>query len=69
MDFDTLTLSRIHEPFVDVHVALGLRDGWARGGLLFKATVCPTVELVLTTYPKPVRQKTDPATRLPLLDP
>jgi predicted DNA-binding protein with PD1-like motif len=44
------------EPFFHVHVALGLRDGSARGGHLFEATVRPTVELVLTTYPRPVRR-------------
>jgi uncharacterized protein len=58
-----------NEPFYHVHVALGLRDGSARGGHLFEATVLPTVELVLTTYPKPVRRKVDPETNLPLLDP
>jgi|SRR5262249_47003831 len=57
------------EPFFHVHVALGERDGAARGGHLFEATVRPTVELVLTTYAKPVRRKTDPETGLPLLDP
>src|SRR5713226_4090884 len=57
------------EPFFHVHVALGLREGSARGGHLFEATVRPTVELVLTTYPKPVRRKIDPDTGLPLLDP
>jgi uncharacterized protein len=57
------------EPFFHVHVALGLRDGAARGGHLFEATVRPTVELVLTTYPKPVRRIIDPDTGLPLLDP
>jgi predicted DNA-binding protein with PD1-like motif len=58
-----------NQPFFHVHVALGLRDGSARGGHLFEATVRPTVEVVLTTYPKPVRRKIDPETGLPLLDP
>jgi len=57
------------EPFFHVHVALGLRDSSARGGHLFEATVRPTVELVLNTYPRPVRRKIDPETGLPLLDP
>jgi predicted DNA-binding protein with PD1-like motif len=56
-------------PFFHVHVALGLRDGSARGGHLFEATVRPTVELVLTTSPRPVRRKIDAETHLPLLDP
>jgi hypothetical protein len=58
-----------NEPFFHVHVALGRRDGAARGGHLFEATVRPTVEVVLTAYPKPVRRKIDPETGLPLLDP
>jgi predicted DNA-binding protein with PD1-like motif len=57
------------EPFFHVHVAFGLRDGAARGGHLFEATVRPTVELVLNTYPREVRRKIDPETDLPLLDP
>ncbi|HWE94922.1 MAG TPA: DUF296 domain-containing protein [Tepidisphaeraceae bacterium] len=56
-------------PFFHVHVALGLRDGAARGGHLFELTVRPTVELVLTTSPRPVRRKIDNETHLPLLDP
>jgi predicted DNA-binding protein with PD1-like motif len=56
-------------PFFHVHVALGRRDGSARGGHLFEATVRPTVELVLTTSPRPVRRATDQDTHLPLLDP
>jgi pyruvate dehydrogenase (quinone) len=36
---------------------------------LFEATVRPTVEVVLTTYAKPVRRKIDPESGLPLLDP
>ncbi len=58
-----------NEPFFHVHVALGRRDGSARGGHLFEATACPTVELVLTAYGKPVRRKIDPETGLPLLAP
>jgi len=57
------------EPFFHVHVALGLRDGSTRGGHLFEASVRPTVELVLTAYPRPLRRKTDRESGLPLLDP
>lgn len=56
-------------PFFHVHVVLGARDGSARGGHLFEATVRPTVELVLTTSPRPVRRAIDRETHLPLLDP
>jgi hypothetical protein len=58
-----------NEPFFHVHVALGLRDGSARGGHLFEAVVRPTVELVLTSSPRPLRRKIDHVTGLPLLDP
>ena len=51
-----------------VHVALGLRDGRTRGGHLFEMTVRPTVELVLTSYPKAVGREIDPEWGLPLLD-
>jgi predicted DNA-binding protein with PD1-like motif len=57
------------ESFFHVHAALGLRDGTTRGGRLFEATVRPTVELVLNTYPGPFRRKIDPETGLPLLSP
>ena len=58
-----------NEPFFHVHVALGLRDGSARGGHLFAMTVRPTVELVLTASSRPVRRKIDSETGLPLLAP
>jgi uncharacterized protein len=58
-----------NEPFFHIHAAMGLRDGAARGGHLFEATVRPTVELVLTTSPRSVRREVDHETGLPLLDP
>jgi predicted DNA-binding protein with PD1-like motif len=57
-----------NEPFFHVHTVLGLRDGRTRGGHLFEMTVRPTVELVLTTYPKAVDRKIDSEWGLPLLD-
>ena len=59
---------RDSEPFFHVHVALGMRDGSARGGHLFEMTARPTVELVLNTYSKTVQRKSDPQSGLPLLD-
>src|SRR5258706_3488669 len=56
-------------PFFHIHVALGLRDGSARGGHLIEMTVLPTGEIALTTVPRPLRRKIDPDTHLPLLDP
>jgi predicted DNA-binding protein with PD1-like motif len=57
------------KPFFHIHAALGLRDGSARGGHLFEATVRPTVELVLTASPRPVRREINHETGLPLLVP
>ena len=54
-------------PFYPVHVALGRRDGQARGGHLFEASVRPTVEVFVTTYAKAVRRHIDPEWGLPLL--
>jgi predicted DNA-binding protein with PD1-like motif len=58
-----------NEPFFHIHAVMGLRDGSARGGHLFEATVRPTVEVVLIASPRPVRREIDHATGLPLLDP
>ncbi|HEV3144480.1 MAG TPA: PPC domain-containing DNA-binding protein [Gemmataceae bacterium] len=72
--FELLSLNgnlalRDGEPFFHVHVTLGRLDGPAWGGHLFEASVLPTVEIVLTTYPTPMRRKTDAAWGIPLLDP
>jgi hypothetical protein len=57
------------EPRFHIHIALGRRDGSARGGHLFEAMTRPTVEVILTTYNRAVRRTIDPETGLPLLDP
>jgi predicted DNA-binding protein with PD1-like motif len=56
------------KPFFHIHVALGARDGSARGGHLFEMTARPTVELVMTVYQRVVRRKTDPDWGVELLD-
>lgn len=55
-------------PFFHIHVALGRRDGSARGGHLFEATARPTLELVLTKYRKTIRRKIDTESGAELLD-
>jgi predicted DNA-binding protein with PD1-like motif len=60
---------RGHAPFFHVHTALGLPDGSTRGGHLVRAHVWPTLEVVLTTWDRPVRRKLDRETGLPLLAP
>jgi predicted DNA-binding protein with PD1-like motif len=57
------------EPCFHVHVARRRRDGSARGGYLFEATVRPTAEVTPTAYARPVRRKIDAATGLLLSAP
>ena len=57
------------EPFFHVHAVLGLPDGSATRGHVLEAHVWPTLEVVLTAWPKRVRRKPDEETGLELLDP
>jgi uncharacterized protein len=56
------------EPKVHAHVVVGLRDGTTRGGHLIRATVRPTLEVIVTATPGPLRRALDAATGLPLID-
>jgi uncharacterized protein len=56
------------ELFQHVHAVLGLPDGSTRGGHLLAAHVWPTLEVVLTGWPRTVRRTRDPATGLYLLN-
>lgn len=55
------------DPTVHAHVVLGNRTGKAIGGHLKKATVRPTLELILTESPAHLRRKHDPVTGLALI--
>jgi uncharacterized protein len=55
-------------PAVHVHCVLGRRDYSAVAGHLLKATVRPTLELVLTESPVHLRKKHDAASGLALID-
>ena len=57
------------KPFLHVHTVLGLPDGSTRGGHLLQAHVWPTLEMVVTTWTRPVRRTVDSETGLELLDP
>jgi hypothetical protein len=57
------------QPVVHTHLVLARSDGQAWGGHLIEATVSPTLELYVTTYPEPLRKRLDPATGLQLIDP
>ena len=55
------------EPVVHAHVVVGRSDGTTRGGHLKEAHVRPTLELVLTEYPRHLERKPDPASGLALI--
>ena len=56
------------EPKVHAHVVVGKRDGTAHGGHLLRASVWPTLEVVLVESPAELRKSHDPETGLALID-
>lgn len=56
------------EPKVHAHVVVGLEDGATRGGHLLKATVWPTLEVVLSETPGYLAKRHDDETGLALID-
>lgn len=57
------------EPKVHAHTVLGKRDGTAHGGHVLKATVRPTLEVVLNETPQDFRRVHDPESGLALIRP
>ena len=57
------------EPQVHAHVVVGRSDATTRGGHLLAGRVWPTLEVVLTETPTPLRKRSDPETGLALIDP
>jgi predicted DNA-binding protein with PD1-like motif len=55
------------KPAVHVHAVLGRRDGSALAGHLQKGFVRPTLEIVLTENPGPLRKQIDPVSGVPLI--
>lgn len=55
------------QPKVHAHVVLGTRTAHARGGHLMKATVRPTLEVMLEESPRHLRRVHDPASGLALI--
>jgi uncharacterized protein len=64
-----ITLGVAGQPIVHTHLVLARSDGEAWGGHLIEATASPTLELYVTTYPKPLYKQLDSATDLQLIDP
>jgi predicted DNA-binding protein with PD1-like motif len=56
------------KPIVHTHLVLGREDGRAFGGHLVRATASPTVEIFVTSYPKPLRKRHQAETDLQLFD-
>ncbi|KPH73662.1 PPC domain-containing DNA-binding protein [Bosea vaviloviae] len=52
-----------------LHAVLGLRDGSTRGGHLLKATVRPTLEVIVTEMPGHLRRRKVEALGIALLKP
>ena len=42
------------KPVVHVHMVVGFGDGTAHGGHLLQAHVWPTLEVIVTSYPRPL---------------
>jgi len=57
------------KPMVHVHVVVGFADGTAHGGHLLQAHVWPTLEVIVTSYPRPLYRKFDPENGLAVIDP
>lgn len=55
------------EPVVHAHAVIGRKDGSTRGGHLKSAHVRPTLELVLTEYPRHLERKLDSESGLALI--
>jgi predicted DNA-binding protein with PD1-like motif len=64
-----ITLAESGQPIVHAHLVLGRSDGSAWGGHLLRATVSPTLEVYITTYPQPLYKRMDSETQLQLIDP
>ncbi len=52
---------------IHAHVVIGKRDGTAHGGHLLKATVHPTLEIILTESPAYLKREMDKESGLPLI--
>ena len=55
------------EPKLHAHIVLGKADGAACGGHLLEAHVRPTLEVIVTEFPRHLERRSDPETGLALL--
>ncbi len=64
-----IALAETGAPVVHAHLVLGGTDGSAWGGHLLRATVSPTLEVYITTYPQALYKQLQPESGLQLIDP
>lgn len=57
------------KPVIHAHFVVGYPDGTAHGGHLIEAYVWPTLEVIVTEYPKSMQKKPDPESGMALIDP
>ncbi|MGB8478940.1 MAG: DUF296 domain-containing protein [Acidobacteriaceae bacterium] len=57
------------KPVVHVHMVVGFGDGTAHGGHLLQAHVWPTLEVIVTSYPRSLYKKFDPQKGIAVIDP
>lgn len=57
------------KPVVHIHLVVGFGDGTAHGGHLLEAHVWPTLEVIVTSYPRPLYKKFDPEKGIAVIDP
>jgi predicted DNA-binding protein with PD1-like motif len=55
------------KPKIHAHVVVGRRDGAACGGHLLEGVVRPTLEIIVSESPEPLRKKYDPESHLALI--
>jgi hypothetical protein len=57
------------KPVVHIHMVVGFGDGTAHGGHLLEAHVWPTLEVIVTAYPRPLYKKFDAEKGIAVIDP
>jgi uncharacterized protein len=56
------------EPMLHAHVVIAKSDGTAHGGHFLRGRVWPTLEMIISTMPVPLRRKYNDKTGLALID-
>ena len=54
---------------IHVHCVVGLSDGTTRGGHLLRAQVWPTLEVIVTEWPRYLQKRFDPEIGVALIEP